>query len=308
MKKILPYIAGIIYSSIFGFSFLFTKEGLELIQPFHLLAFRFSIAAILLTLLLLFKIIKIDFRNKKIGLLLTLSLVQPCLYFIFETIGIYMTTSSEAGMIIALIPVSVTILASFLLKEKPGVLQVLSILVSVSGVFFITIMQDSVEHQGKILGILCLLAAVLMASIYNILSRKLSIWYKPVEITYAMMWTGAIFFNALALLSYKGDFSFYLAPLSNTKVLISILYLGILSSVSAFFLMNYTLSKIEAAPAAVFAYFSTIVSILAGVLIRGENFYWYQFIGAVLIIIGVWGTNFFGRKKREKIIKKELSL
>ena len=307
MRRILPYIAGIIYSSIFGFSFLFTKEGLEELPPFHLLAFRFSIAAILLSLLLLFRIIKIDFRNKKTGLLLLLSLVQPCLYFIFETLGIYMTSSSEAGMIIALIPVAVTILAAFLLNEKPTFFQTLFILISISGVFFNTIMQYGVEERCKIPGILFLLLAVLMASIYNIQSRKLSLWYRPVEITFAMMWTGAVFFNILALLSNRGGFSLYLIPLFNLKVLISVLYLGILSSVSAFFLMNYTLSKIEAAPAAVFAYFSTIVTIMAGVLIRGEKFYWYHFIGALLIITGVSGTNFLGRRKREEI-SKELSI
>lgn len=210
-------------------------------------------------------------------------------------------------MIIALIPVAVTILAAFLLNEKPTFFQTLFILISISGVFFNTIMQYGVEERGKIPGILFLLLAVLMASIYNILSRKLSLWYRPVEITFAMMWTGAVFFNILALLSNRGGFSLYLIPLFNLKVLISVLYLGILSSVSAFFLMNYTLSKIEAAPAAVFAYFSTIVTILAGVLIRGEKFYWYHFIGALLIITGVSGTNFLGRRKREEI-SKELSI
>lgn len=26
----------------------------------------------------------------------------------------------------------------------------------------------------------------------------------------------------------------------------------------------------------------------AGVVIRGENFYWYQLVGGILIIIGIW--------------------
>lgn len=82
MRRILPYIAGIIYSSIFGFSFLFTKEGLEELPPFHLLAFRFSIAAILLSLLLLFRIIKLTSGIKKPGYYCYFLLFNP-VYILF---------------------------------------------------------------------------------------------------------------------------------------------------------------------------------------------------------------------------------
>ncbi len=297
MKKYLPYIAGITFSSIFGFSFMFTKEALEVLEPFQLLAYRFSIAAISLSILVLLNIIKINFKGKKMGLLILLAVVQPGLYFIFETIGIAMTTSSEAGMMIALIPVFVTILAAIFLKEKPTLIQIPFIILSVAGVLFIVLMRDNSGQSGKLIGIIYLLGAVLMAGIYNILSRKLSLSFKPVEITYLMMWSGAIFFNILALINHTGRFYSYLSPIIDIQILIPVLYLGILSSVIAFLMMNFTLSQIEAAQSAVFANLTTIVSILAGVFIRGESFYWFQIIGGILIVIGVWGTNYFGKLK-----------
>jgi len=64
-------------------------------------------------------------------------------------------------------------------------------------------------------------------------------------------------------------------------------------------MMNFILSKIEAAQSAVFANLTTIVSILAGVFIRGENFYWFQIVGGILIVIGVWGTNYYGKLKNK---------
>jgi drug/metabolite transporter (DMT)-like permease len=139
-----------------------------------------------------------------------------------------------------------------------------------------------------------------MGSIYNLLSRKLSLNFKPVEITFVMMWSGAIIFNILALMDYESGIKSYFTPLINSQVLISIIYLGIFSSVLAFFLMNFTLSKITAAQSAVFANLTTIVAILAGVFIRGEDFFWYQIVGGILIIIGVWGTNYFGKRKKLK--------
>ncbi len=299
MKKYLPYIAGITFSSIFGFSFMFTKEALEVIQPFHLLAFRFSLAALILSFLVLFNILKVNFRGKKMKSLILLAVVQPGLYFIFETKGIELTTSSEAGMMIALVPVFVTILAAIFLKEKPNFLQLPFIILSVAGVFFIILMRNNTELTGRLLGNIYLLGAVLMAGIYTILSRKLSLNFKPVEITFIMMWSGALFFNIMALINHGSKISSYLKPLTDPGVLISIIYLGLFSSVLAFFLMNYTLSKVEAAQSAVFANLTTIVSILAGVFIRGENFYWYQIIGGILIIIGVWGTNYFAQSKNK---------
>ncbi len=102
-----------------GFHFLFTKEALSEIDPFHLLGFRFGIAAMLLLILKMAKVIKVNYKGKDIRKLIAIALTQPVAYFIFEVFGIKLTNSSEAGMMIALIPVVVTILAVIFLKEFP---------------------------------------------------------------------------------------------------------------------------------------------------------------------------------------------
>lgn len=300
-RRILPYLAGIVFSTIFGFSFMFTKTALNEVEPFHLLGFRFAFSAIILTILQVLGIIKINFKGKKLNILLLLSFFQPVTYFICETIGVKMTSSSEAGMMIALIPVFVAVLAIFFLKEIPTLAQMFFIIVSVSGVIFINTMKGSLELSSSILGILMLLGAVISAAIYNILSRKSSLTFKSVEITFIMMWVGTIVFNAIAIGQHinNNNLSKYLSPLTNLQVLPSLLYLGVLSSVIAFFMLNYTLSKLEASRASVFANLTTIVSILAGVIILNEDFYWFHIVGGVMILAGVWGTNYFGNKKKE---------
>ncbi len=298
-KSILPYLSGIVVSIIFGFSFMFTKKALDNIESFHLLAFRFSFAAIFLTILQILGVIKIHFRGKKIHSLLLLSLFQPVIYFICETIGVNMTSSSEAGMMIALIPVFVTVLAAVFLKENPTLIQLFFIFVSVGGVIFINIMKGSLDVSNSIVGILILMGAVISASIYNILSRKSSISFNSVEITFIMMWVGTIVFNSISIVKHisSNALSNYLTPVTNSQALLPLLYLGILSSVIAFFMLNYTLSKLEASRASVLANITTIVSIFAGVFILKEDFYWFHIAGAVMILLGVWGTNYFGNKK-----------
>lgn len=230
--------------------------------------------------------------------ILMIALFQPVAYFIFETMGVNMTNASESGMMIALIPVFVTILAVIFLKEKPKKIQVLFISLSVIGALFIVIMK-STNLGGNISGLGVLLLAVICAAIYNILSRKFSVDFKPIEITYIMMCVGAIVFNTLSLVQHgmEGQLMNYFTPLRNREVLIAVTYLGLLSSVIAFLLVNFSLSKIEASRSAVFANLSSITSIVAGVIILHEPFTWYQCVGAILILLGVWGTNYFGAKK-----------
>ena len=72
-------------------------------------------------------------------------------------------------------------------------------------------------------------------------------------------------------------------------------------------MVNYTISKIPVSQSAVFANLCTIVSILAGVFILKEDFFWYDFVGALMILIGVWGTVYFGeRDNYEVLIHTEL--
>lgn len=295
-KVYLPYFAGLGVSSIFGLSFMFTKQALDSLPSFFLLSCRFTLAAVLLTILWLIGAIKLNYKDKPLKELILLTFFQPIAYFIFETKGIKLTSSSEAGIMIALIPIVVTILAAVFLKEKPGKVQLLFILTSVAGVVFIVLMSGSsgnVRGPGHMAGIFSLCGAVLAGGIYNILSRKLSRSFTPVEITFVMMWAGAATFGCWSIVSglISGELGLYIASLSKISTLVPILYLGILSSICAFFMLNYMLSKLPASNSTVFSNLTTVVSIIAGVLIRNEAFYWYQAAGSMLIILGVWGTN-----------------
>lgn len=300
LKKYLPHLAGLVFSFIFGFSFLFTKEGLEYLSPFHLLAFRFAVAFIFLSILRFIGIINIKIKGKNLKKIFLLVLIHPGIYFTCETTGMLYTSSSEAGMMIALIPIAVTILAALILKEKPTFIQSLFVGLSVGGVFFIIFKRGVSATEGNYLGLVLLGGAVIASAFYNIISRQLSLEFKPVEITYLMMGFGALLFNVIALSRNNFNFNIYFKTLFKPELLFSVVYLGIFSSVVAFFMMNYTLSKITAAEAAVFANLTTVVSIAAGIVFRNEPFLKFQVVGAILIIIGVWGTNYFGTPVVEK--------
>lgn len=302
--NILPVLSGILTSLIFGLSFLFSKKALNTVDPFTLLSFRFLIAFLLMTALVFCRIIKINFKEKNMMNLLFLGLMQPIMYFTFETFGIQFSSSSQAGLMIALIPIFVTILSAYALKEIPSKLQCAFIFLSVSGVVFIVFMNGSSSSEGSLLGILLLLGAVFSAAVFNILSRKFSNEFSPMELTYSIMAMGAVFFNFISIYNHirSNTLTQYFLPLKNASFLLSIAYLGILSSLVAFFLINFTLSKIEASKAAVFTNLATIVSIIAGVALLNESFKLYHLIGSSLILLGVWGTNYFTGKVNPKVL------
>lgn len=300
------HLAGVIYATIFGFTFMFSKVALDYVRPIGLIAYRFLIAIIVLEILRWFKVIHIRFEKKQFKHLFLVALFQPILYFIFETFGIRLTTSGEAGMMIALIPIFVTILSSVILKEAPKKIQIFFILLSVSGVLFIQIMKSSSGLDVNLWGLLLLLGAVISAALFNIASRNASKTLKPYELTYFMMLGGALVFNTLYIiqLSIESRLGDYFTNLSHLELVVPILYLGVIASIGGFFLVNFALSKVPAHVSSIYANLSTIVAIIAGAWLLNEKLYYYHFIGAFMIIIGVYGTVRFNIGRGKPKIKE----
>lgn len=300
------HLAGVIYATIFGFTFMFSKVALDYVRPIGLIAYRFLIAIIVLEILRWFKVIHIQFKKKHFRHLFLVALFQPILYFIFETFGIRLTTSGESGMMIALIPIFVTILSSVILKEAPKKIQIFFILLSVSGVLFIQIMKSSSGLDVNLWGLLLLLGAVISAALFNIASRNASKTLKPYELTYFMMLGGALVFNTLYIiqLSIESRLGDYFTNLSHLELVVPILYLGVIASIGGFFLVNFALSKVPAHVSSIYANLSTIVAIIAGAWLLNEKLYYYHFIGAFMIIIGVYGTVRFNIGRGKPKIKE----
>ena len=105
--------------TLYGLSYMFTKQATELASPFALLCWRFLIAFIIMSVMVIGGIIKIDLKSKNIRPLIMVALFSPCIYFIAETIGISQTTASESGVFLACIPVVSLVASTLILKKKP---------------------------------------------------------------------------------------------------------------------------------------------------------------------------------------------
>ena len=289
-RNIIAYFMLSVSSVIFGFSFLFTKETLDHLGIFQLLGLRFLLAAMVMALMALTRIIKINLNRDKIKAMLPLVLLQPAVYFIGETYGIDLTSSSESGMMIALMPIAIALFSIKILNEKLNLRQWIAVFASVVGVGMI-IGAAGFGASGNILGYLLLLIAVVTEGLYAPLAKKISARCTPIEMTFVIMIAGAVFFNAIGLseAGINGTISSYFTDALNIDVLTGLFYLSVLSSVAAFFCINYALSKIKASISASFCNLTTVISVLAGVLLRSERLHVMQIAGMVLILISIWG-------------------
>ena len=298
-EKTKAYLAALSFSSIIGFSFLFTKIALGYASPLTNLAHRYTIAALVLVVLHQTKLIKVSLSRKDILSILPMSLFYPLLFFIFQSFALQYISSSEAGILQALVPIFTLLLASVFLKEKTSLLQKFFLLLSVAGVVFIFLSKGAnFSTETASLGFLLMLGSVFSNAINNILSKYKGGQYKVMDLTVVVILVGFIVFNCLSLFSYiaSSNLMGYFEPLGHVGYIFSILYLGILASIVTGSLPIYAIVRLGASTVSVFGNLGTVLTILAGALILHEPIYSYHVIGATLIIAGILGMNL--RKKK----------
>jgi len=294
------YIAAILYAAIIGLSFLFVKMTVTVAHPIDVLAHRFAMSLIVVSIPVIFGWIKIRLSLRDLWRIIPLGLLSPVLFFAFQAFGLVSSNSSEAGIIQAMAPVFTLVLASVFLKERTSTMQKLFLLLSVAGVVFIFMMQGNGMALGNLKGIALLLLSTVCFAGYGVLARPLTQKYKPMELTWVTLMVGCIVFNAASLIRHasSGSMMDYIKPLGDLSYLGALAYLAILSTMISTLLASYALTHLEASQMSVFSNLSTLISIVGGAWILHEPVSGYHFIGALLIIAGVLGTNMSGRKHR----------
>ncbi|TCS75951.1 DMT family transporter [Pectinatus cerevisiiphilus] len=296
------YIAALVYVMIIGLSFMFVKIALQSAEPLDILADRFSIAFLAGSFILIIKKIKLHIKFKDLLAILPLAMFYPVLFFSFQAFGLAYATSAEAGIIQACIPILTLLLAMAFLKENSSARENIFTLLSVSGVIYIFVMSGSSAQYTDIVGMVLIFFSSLAAACYNVMAKNLTRKYSAIMLTYFMTVLGMLVFNCAALSQHimNNTVRDYFLPFTDGSFLWSVLYLGILSSLGSAFLSNYALGKIEAAKMSVFTNLGTLITIAAGVLFLQEQLHYFQLIGAVPIILGVIGTNYFAAKRELK--------
>lgn len=270
-----------------GFSYLGITVTLKSLEPMQLLAMRWTVSALIFLILAACKVIKIKYKGKDIKLVLTVGVLQPCIYSIFETVGVKLTTTSESSIFIATIPLMVLIIGSLVLHKKNSKRTILAIMMAFTGVVICVAFSPNFSLGGKGLGYLILFCAVLTGALYTYSSSRAAEQFDAVEVTFSISVMGGIFFNCVSFAMGYG-FSGYKACLTDMKLLIGVLFLGTCCSCLCYLIFNYVLGKLPTAIGTnLVTNSTTAVGVISGCVFAGDPFGWYTVAGVALTITGV---------------------
>lgn len=282
------YISFIVLSFLWGTSFIAIKVALTAVKPIELLALRWLISFFLFLFLIISGRVKVSYRDKPISKLILLVAFQPCLYALFETIGVDLTTSSESSIFIGVIPLIVALEGWIFFKKKISKKLIFAMTIAFIGLTVSVVMAPNFSSGGKWHGYAALLIAVAAGGMYSLIGSMLTKHFSFIEITFAMALGGAFFFNLISFVNGNG-LTPYAYLLHRDSAALSILYLGVGCSFCAYLLYNYTLSKLNAAVASSLqTNLITVVGVVSGIVLGGDVWGWYTILGLTLTIIGIY--------------------
>lgn len=273
---------------LWGMSFFFTTVAVQKLGAMELLAMRWTISAVIFLILIAFGLIKIDMHKQGFKYVALTGALQPCIYSIFETNGIKMTSTTESSIIIALIPCMVLILGTLFFNKRVNWKIVASILIAFVGVVICTAFSPEFTIGGKWQGYLVMMGAVVTGGFYAHASAKAGETFNALEVTAIISIMGGIFFSIISLAMGYGLDGVKVC-MQYHDVALAVIFLGVFCSCLCYIIFNHVLGHMATAIASnLSASLSTAVGVISGVLFAGDPFGWFTIVGLSLTITGVW--------------------
>ncbi|RYD71079.1 MAG: permease [Sphingobacteriales bacterium] len=282
---------------IWGTTYLGIRVAVESIPAWYVTAIRQTVASIIILVILIKqKELKwIGWSSFKRQILLSILMV---------VIANGMTTVAEktipsglTSLINATSPLLVFLGCVFLGIQKPTLKGFIGVFIGFLGIVFI--FRDGISdllEPGYRNGILSLVIAVSGWTIGTIYSKKHS--GKPqyifLNLFYQFVFSAIVQFGLALVFSGEADTSKW-----KPESIFAAVYLAIFGSVLGYFCYHYSLKKVSASEVSILTYFNTIIAIFLGWLILNEHVGIDLIVATVLIIAGVFITNY---KKKAEVV------
>lgn len=275
---------------VWGTTFLGIRIAVETIPPWFVAGIRQFLAAIFIALILLFsKELKwIGWKNFRIQIIL--SVLMLIIANGMTTVAEEHLSSSLASLISASSPLFIFLFSIFFNLEKFSFRGIFGIILGFSGILLI--FKDGLEDLLNLeyrMGIIFMFIAILGWALGNIYSKKSN--HQPQNIS----------LNLFYQFSFAGIvqifFGFFFSDEINLeawslKSMIATVYLAVFGSLIAFYAFHFALKKISPTQISLLSYVNTIIAIFLGWLILDEKISAAFITATILIICGVFITNY----------------
>ncbi len=276
-EKIMGYVYLVLTFIMWGSLFVAAKYVMAEVPPLMVLATRYGISVIVLYFIMKrrgFK--KIKKEDKKI--LFAIGGVGYFLGIAFQLIGNDLLDASLSSLINALNPVVIPIIAVFFLKEKLNWQIIISIILSVVGVYIILGVGGNISLLGIIVNILSLL----FWSLSCCMVRKISADYDPIQLTLYAMAIALIFAIPAGIINV-----IFIPATISLKGILSLLYIALVCTALSHVCWNRSLKILSATTCSLFYPIQPLTSAILSIFILGEVITKSFIIGAIVISIGI---------------------
>ena len=257
---------------------------LEDFAPVDILFYRFLIGLIVLIMVHPHVLTFRSWRQE--ALFAGAGLCGVTLYFLLENIALTLTYASNAGMIVAVIPMITAVLAHFFLSgEKLEPRFFIGFAAAFTGlalIFFNGQMMLKLNPLGDILAA----ASAFVWAAYAILMKKISTFgYHTIQCTQRIFLYGLLFMVPALFLF---DFRFDASPFASPANWLNILFLGAGASALCFVTWNWSVGVLGAVKTSAYIYMVPVITIAASVVILQEKLTWVAFCGGALTLAGLY--------------------
>lgn len=298
-KNIREHLAALFTVLIWGTTFISTKILLVDFQPIEILFFRFLIGFIALSIIYPNRLKGTS--RKQECMFAFAGLTGVTLYYLLENIALTYSTASNIGVITSIVPFFTGIMSfMFLKEEKPKGNFFMGFIVSIIGISIISFNGTKELHLNPLGDFLAVLA-VIMWSVYSILTKKISTYgYNTIQTTRRMFLYGLIFMIPTL---FFFDFKIGLERFTNATYLFNILFLGFGASAICFVTWNLAVKALGAIKTSIYIYAVPVITVITSVIVLHEKITKIAAIGAVLTLAGL-----FLSQSKIKLKKKSQTL
>ena len=284
-SQLWPRLAVIAAVVLWGGSFSTMRLALDALHPWSVMWLRMIIA--LICILPLYKTVNLSvYRRGEWKLLLPAVILQPCLYFWLESTALGLTTSAQAGVISASVPLLVAVGAWIVLKEPLTRQIVLGLTLSLAGVAVLTLGGQATQNApspllGNSLEFLAMVCAAGNMVLIRLLGRRYSAW----TLTVMQVATGSLFFSPglVHLMAVP-------AEVFTVQLVTILVFLGAGVTLGAFSLYNWAITRMPAGTASAHINLIPVIAVGCGFAFLGETMTLIQIVAAGLVLFSVLMT------------------
>ena len=267
----LPVLALLLAAFTWGSAFCFIKQILDTVSPYYLLAFRFSLSAILLCLIFRKKLSQLTRHTFLHGVRLGVILYFE---FFFYTIGLQYTTASKSAFICAGYMMIMPLVYFCIVRKRPTVYEIMASFLCMTGLTCILCSDLSSLNIGDAI-------SSLTAVCYAIHIVYTGIYAKdddPVLLNILQIGAAALLAAAVAFLS--GPFPGALP----SDAISGILYLAVMCTIIPYLLSVYGQRYVKTSTSGILLSFESVFGAALSILVLDEPFTPLFALGTILVV------------------------